>query len=76
MKAFDRDEAVARMKKRNTSKISWTLKNVRIEWEYIPATNVRNYDGTYAGSGNNPEQKVLQCLIQREGRMPTYTNFW
>jgi hypothetical protein len=80
--ALDKQEAIKRMTRRGTQKVSWTLPGIEVEWSYIPATAVRNYDGTPAGSGNDPSRVVLQQVVYREcgaedaKNGTSYTNHW
>lgn len=74
--AFDPKEATKRMSRRNTQCVSWTLNGVTVEWKRIPATMARNWDGSLAGAGNDPNQVILQRMTWHDDRMPTYSNWW
>ena len=74
--ALNRQEAIRRMTCRNTRSIRWTLYDVTIEWKYIKASQARNYDGTLAGDGLNPNAVVLQQMVWKVGSEPRYTNHW
>lgn len=73
---YDREEAVSRMVRRGKKSVRWTLKNVTVEWKYIPATEVRNYDGSAAGAGNDPSKEVLQQTTWKLGGLPRFSNWW
>lgn len=73
---FDRNEAVKRMRARNKQTVSWTLSEQTVEWSYIPATSARNYDGSAAGDGQDPNRIILQRIVWQHGEAPRYTNFW
>lgn len=68
--------AIARMKKRGTKKVSWTYLDKRIEFSYISANMARNYDGSHAGFPSDPERLIVQRKVQCNGRLPHYTNYW
>jgi len=76
MICLDRNEAVKRMRLRKTFSITWTLKTIQVEWSYIRATQVKNYDGTPAGDGQDPDRIVLQQMTWRNGHKRRYTNHW
>lgn len=58
---FDyREEAIKRMARRSTQRVCWTLAGRQIEFRRIPATAARNYDGSLAGDGNDPNRIILQ----------------
>lgn len=73
---FDKSEAVKRMQARKKQSISWTLLGLIVEYQYIPATSARNYDGSAAGDGQDPNRIILQRIVWRNGEAPRYTNFW
>lgn len=70
------DEAAKRMKRRNVKSVRWTLVGKTIEYRYVPATAARNYDGSSAGGGQDPDRIILQQMIWREGAAPHYSNRW
>jgi hypothetical protein len=73
---YDREEVVKRMARRRKKSIKWTLETVTVEWKYIPATEAKNYDGSDAGSGNDPAQEVLQQTTWKLGGSPRFSNWW
>jgi len=73
---YNREEAVKRMKRRGKKSVQWSLKNVTVEWKYIPQTSARNYDGSAAGVGNDPNKEVLQQTVWRFGNLPRFSNWW
>lgn len=68
--------ARARMKNRATKSVTWTLKDLTVSWQYIPATAAKNWDGSPAGHGNDPSQEILQKMTWRSGSAPRFTNYW
>ena len=74
--ALDKDEATRRMQARQKKSICWTLKDMTVEWRFIPATQAKNWDGSPAGQGNNPHQEILSRMVWREGSQPRFTNWW
>ena len=72
----NKNEAIARMQRRNKKSVCWTLKNETIRWRYIRATSARNWDGTPAGEGNDPNKEILEKMIHRNEQPPRFTNFW
>lgn len=75
MLALERSEAVKRMRRRNKQSVSWTLSELTVEWSYIRATEARNYDGSSAGHGHNPNRIILQRIVWQDCQA-RYTNFW
>jgi hypothetical protein len=73
--AFDMEEAVKRMSRRGKKSVSWTLKDRTVE-KYIPATAARNWDGSSAGSGNDPNQEILQRMTWANDGKPRFSNWW
>ena len=69
-------EAASRMARRGVKQVAWTLPGCKIEWSYISADKARNWDGSPAGSGNDPNRQILQLMVWREGGLPRYTNWW
>ncbi len=70
------EEAIKRMKRRNTNCVRWSKGDVTIEYRYIPATAARNWDGSSAGSGNDPNQTILQRMTWETGCNPRFSNYW
>lgn len=71
-----RQEAISRMSRRKSTKVEWTLADRTIRFSSIPATAAKNWDGSTAGEGNNPEQKILEQMVWEQGKAPRYTNWW
>lgn len=69
-------EAIKRMSRRSSKSVSWTLKGMTVEWRYIPATAARNWDGSSAGSEEDPNRIILQQKVWRDGSNPRFTNWW
>jgi hypothetical protein len=67
-------EAIKRMKRRGTKSIRWTFPDKQIEYQYIPSNLMRNYDGSSAGSGEDPNKIVLQQKVWRNGDHPRFSN--
>jgi len=71
-----KQEAIERMKRRDTRSIQWTLKSRQIRFRYIQSTAARNWDGTGAGAGNDPSAIILEKTVWVAGQPPRYTNWW
>lgn len=69
-------EAITRMNRRGTKQVQWTLSDRIVRFRYIPATSARNWDGSMAGSGNDPNQEILELMTWVEGGTPRFTNWW
>lgn len=74
--ALNMSEAIARMQRRSKTSIQWTTLGLTVRWRYIPATAVRNWDGSPAGSGNDPNQQVLERMTWQDGGVPRFSNYW
>lgn len=73
---FDPIKAVQRMRQSSTTKLVFQTDFELIEWEFIPVSQARDYDGTFAGWDDRPNETVLQLMIWRNNETPRYTNFW
>lgn len=71
-----RQEALNRMNRRGTKSVIWTLPDRTIKFSHIPSTQARNWDGTFAGDGNDPSKLILERMDWRDGCDPRYTNWW
>lgn len=71
-----KEDAIARMKRRGTKSVRWSLVDRRIEYSIIKAGNARNWDGSPAGDDQNPKREILQLMVWRKGGDPRYTNWW
>jgi hypothetical protein len=71
--AFEKEEAVARMRRRNKTEITWTFPDVTVRWRYIDGRYARNWDGSLAP---NPNCIALEKMVWREGSAPRYSNYW
>lgn len=71
--AFDRDEAISRMQRRQKHYVCWTLKDTQIEWRYIDGKDARNY---YGDPAPNPGEVALQLKVWKRFESPRYTNYW
>lgn len=69
-------EAITRMSRRGSKSVRWTLADRVIEYKYIPATSARNYDGSSAGAGQDPNTTILQQMVWRDGGQPRFSNQW
>jgi hypothetical protein len=67
------EEAIRRMKRRNTKEVTWTLSEVTIRWRYIDGKNARNWDGSRAP---NPNTTALELMVWRKDQHPRFTNYW
>jgi hypothetical protein len=56
--------------------VTWKTSDRIIEFKFIPATHVRNWDGSAAGEGNDPNQIILQKKVTQKGRRNYYQNWW
>ncbi|MEG5173260.1 hypothetical protein [Microcoleus sp. B3-D7] len=74
--ALDKNEATRRMQARQKKSVVWTLKDMTVEWQIIPATQARNWDGSPAGQGNDPHQEILSRMVLKKGCHPRFTNWW
>lgn len=78
--AFNMQEAVSRMNRRNNKAVRWTLPNVTVEWKYIKVAEARNWDGSNPGTAveqkPDPCREVLQQMTWREGSDPRWSNWW
>lgn len=75
MIAYDQ-EALRRMDRRNSDRVTWTLKDITVEYAKIPASQARNWDGTPAGTSGDPNKVIIQKKTVIFGRDPRYTNWW
>ena len=71
--AFNQDEAIARMKRRNKQSVTWTFPCVTIRWRYIDGRSARNWDGS---PDPNPGCTALERMVWREDSAPRYSNYW
>ncbi|KAM3091147.1 hypothetical protein ACKFKG_26840 [Phormidesmis sp. 146-35] len=74
--AFDMEEAVTRMTRRKKKSVRWTLRDVTVRWDYIPASSARNWDGSSAGQEQDSNKEILQRMTWRDGGEPRFSNWW
>lgn len=71
--AFEKDEAINRMTRRNKTEVAWTFPDVTVRWRYIDGRSARNWDGSPAP---NPGCAALEKIVWREGSASRFTNYW
>jgi hypothetical protein len=74
--ALDKQEAVRRLSKSKSNSVCWTFPEAIVEYKYISADQVKNWDGSFAGDGQDPSIIVLQRMVWRDGCSPRFTNWW
>jgi hypothetical protein len=63
------------MRAEKKRKVTFMTESATVVWEFIPVSQCRDYDGTFAGWTDRPGE-VLQKMNWIVGRNPVYTNFW
>lgn len=75
MICLDFNKVLDRMRSRKAKRLSWKLPKMTVIWEFIPVSQCRDYDGTFAGWNDRPGE-VLQQTIWEAGKAPRYSNYW
>jgi hypothetical protein len=71
----DLEYVLNHMKTEGKRKVTFVTGTATVVWKFVPVSQCRDYDGTFAGWADRPGE-VLQKMNWVVGKSPVYTNFW